>query len=672
MALNNLSSSLIQNTYGKLVQTEGGLLADGTGSAIDSLTVTASYALVAETSLDTQDTGSLMTTGSISGNTLTFTKGDASTFDIDLSGVSPDLSGLNEFTASAEARLDSLEAETGSYATKTELNASSSALTIAYTDADTTLSSSLAADIASNTTRITSLEAETGSYAKTNQNNTFTGTQTFNNIAVNGTGSFAYIEQVTGSAKVIGDAFLILNNDTPTQPYAGIKVQDSGSDTTSSFFWNANTDDWMYEYEGDDTDHGVFLVGPEFATKDSPLYPGNNVIQKGTGGHHLTGSIMTDDGSTVTVSGDVNATNFIGNGSQLTGVQSELSASVESGDLRFTNIGGEVYGSAASPLTGGITISTSTTKVAGATAIVYHQSGSEPTVTNGTIDKKVGTYDTTGLNVITLVLISGSNYLQYIAGTGPDSVASASYADFAVTADLANEVASENVSGSELHLDGNTSHLILSSSTTNVFSEGPTITARGGTFLIETILDTPVGGAGNFKLDVNRDGFINVSDQFYLTTHDGNPGVGDTYWTDNGTSNFQIRANSVSNSGSIWFKPSSAADAGIKVEAVRAQSSISDFSETDNDWKAWVTLGPNTTANPDPAISFQRDVEITGSLSFSGTLDGTITSASYATTSSKLENNNTNSGSIAFWQGTQAEYNLISGSATDDTIYFVI
>ena len=110
---------------------------------------------------------------------------------------------------------------------------------------------------------------------------------------------------------------------------------------------------------------------------------------------------MSDDGSTVTVSGDVNATNFIGNGSQLTGVQGVLSASVESGDLRFTNIGGEVYGSAASPLTGGITISTSTTKVAGATAIVYHQSGSEPTVTNGTIDKKVGTYDTTALNVIT-------------------------------------------------------------------------------------------------------------------------------------------------------------------------------------------------------------------------------------------------------------------------------
>jgi len=607
MALNNLSSSLIQNTYGKLVQTEGGLLADGTGSAIDSLTVTASFATVAATSLDTQDTGSLMTTGSLTGNILTFTKGDSTTFDIDLSDITvetgsfmttgsisgatitftkgdgstfdivvpdTDVTALNEFTASADSRLDSLETETGSLQTQiNNINTAVGALSASAETGDILFENIYGEVYGTSTTPVTgnitisasstkidgataiiyhsgsieptisgaTVSKKTGTYdtsgavnvitlvrdtdskvieyiagaavtsvasasyagnadlldnldssafAQVGQNNTFTGTQTFTDIAVNGTGSFAYIQQVTGSAKVIGDAFLILNNDTPTQPYAGIKVQDSGSNTTSSLFWNANTDDWMYEYEGDDTDHGVTLFGPEFASKDSPAYPTNNEIQKGTGGHHLTGSSLTDDGAVV-----------------------------------------------------------------------------RSTATSG------------------------------------------------------------------LHLEGNAPHLVLSSSTSNVFGEGPTITARGGTFLIETIVDTPVGGAGNFKLDVNRDAFITVADQFYLTTHDGNQS-GDTYWTDNGTSDFQIRANSVSNSGSIWFKPSSAADAGIKVEAVRAQSSISDFSETDNDWKAWVTLGRNTTADPDPAISFQRDVEITGSLSFSGTIDGTITSASYATTAS--------------------------------------
>ena len=62
------------------------------------------------------------------------------------------------------------------------------------------------------------------------------------------------------------------------------------------------------------------------------------------------------------------------------------------------------------------------------------------------------------------------------------------------------------------------------------------------------------------------------------------------------------------------------------------------------------------------------------------------TSASFATTSSfastisaditssittKITNLNTNSGSLNFWQGSQAEYDLISASADPNTVYFV-
>ena len=146
-------------------------------------------------------------------------------------------------------------------------------------------------------------------YARTDQDNTFTGTQTFDNIAVNGTGSFAYIQSVTGSAKVIGDAFIVLNNDTPTERYAGIIVQDSGSGaplTTSSFQYDGQTDDWFYEYSqdgGTTVDHGVALFGPEYNTKGSPVYPTNNAILKGDGGHHVLDSNITDDGTTVTVTG---------------------------------------------------------------------------------------------------------------------------------------------------------------------------------------------------------------------------------------------------------------------------------------------------------------------------------------------------------------------------------
>jgi hypothetical protein len=157
----------------------------------------------------------------------------------------------------------------------------------------------------------------TGSFAKIDKNNTFTGTQTFNNISVNGTGSFAYIQSVTGSAKTIGDAFIILNNDTPVERYAGLVVQDSGSGsplTTSSFQYDGQTDDWFYEYSDDGgvtTDHGITLFGPEYNVKGTPTYPTNNIIQKGDGGHHLLDSSITDTGVLVTVANPLTVTGTI-------------------------------------------------------------------------------------------------------------------------------------------------------------------------------------------------------------------------------------------------------------------------------------------------------------------------------------------------------------------------
>jgi hypothetical protein len=144
--------------------------------------------------------------------------------------------------------------------------------------------------------------------ALTGSDNIFTGNQTFNNLTVNGTGSFAYIESITGSAKIIGDAYIILNNDTPTERYAGIKVIDSGSlNTTASFQFDGQTNDWFYEYEGDDpTNFGIAMFGPEYSTKGTPTYNTNNTILKSNGGHHLLDSNITDDGSTITLGSATN------------------------------------------------------------------------------------------------------------------------------------------------------------------------------------------------------------------------------------------------------------------------------------------------------------------------------------------------------------------------------
>ena len=164
------------------------------------------------------------------------------------------------------------------------------------------------------------------SFAKVAENNVFTGTQTFNNITVNGTGSFAYIQSVTGSAKIIGDAFIVLNNDLPAERYAGVVVQDSGSGsplTTASLQFDGQLNDWFYEYSTDGgvtTDHGVVMMGPEYSEKGNPTYPSASTLLKGTGTHHIVNSSITDDGALVTVNNPLTVTGDItGN---LTGVAS--------------------------------------------------------------------------------------------------------------------------------------------------------------------------------------------------------------------------------------------------------------------------------------------------------------------------------------------------------------
>jgi predicted nucleic acid-binding Zn-ribbon protein len=171
--------------------------------------------------------------------------------------------------------------------------------------------------------RLNSLESETSSYAKTNINNTFTGTQNFDNIAVSGTGSFGYLQSITGSVKVIGDSFIQLNTDSPALRYGGVKVIDSGSGLTASIEWDSEKDIWM-QVEVDGTSAG-FITGLS-GSKGVEAFPTLNTIVKGGGQHTITDSNITDDGTTVVINSDTQITGsvsstagFIGN---LTGTAS--------------------------------------------------------------------------------------------------------------------------------------------------------------------------------------------------------------------------------------------------------------------------------------------------------------------------------------------------------------
>ena len=369
-------------------------------------------------------------------------------------------------------------------------------------------------------------------YAKLSADNIFTGTQTFDNIAVNGTGSFAYLQQITGSAKVIGDAFLILNADSPSQRYAGLSVYDSGSVpiATSSFWWDGVTNDWKYQYSSSAThEAAVALFGPEMTDISGALYPSANTILKGNGDHHVTDSNLLDNGSKIysdlpfsssagftgslhgnadtatsatsadsvafanitgkptlvsgsaqidlsqatgTAANATSASHAVQADSSLTSdlattasyvaganvdgtVASATSASYvaaanvhgtvanatsssyaitasfaenagqsegvnTSGDLKFENSIAEVYGSETSPVTTStLTISTTSTPIVGASAIVFHSASAEPTIATGSysISKKSGLYSDGELNIITFVYLGNNDFVQTTLGT---------------------------------------------------------------------------------------------------------------------------------------------------------------------------------------------------------------------------------------------------------------
>ena len=305
MANFNLTSQQIKDTYEQLVQVSGSTIVDGTGSLVNGFdypsnsTYNAFSSSVA-TELDSIIAGSgsadwpLITnkpSGLVSGSS-----------QVDYNGISNVPSGILSSSAQIAGDISgSFTSTSASIATDIATNKTNIATNVS--DISTN-----AGNISTNTSNITSLTSQTSSYAVKSSDNTFTGTQTFDNIAVNGTASVSYLQSVTGSAKIIGDAFIQLNTDTPSLRYAGLQVVDSGSTAnTSSLIWDSETNDWFYEYEGDDTDHGVFLVGPEYGTKGSPTYLTNNTIPKGDGGHHLNDSNIVDDGTDVTISTPLSA-----------------------------------------------------------------------------------------------------------------------------------------------------------------------------------------------------------------------------------------------------------------------------------------------------------------------------------------------------------------------------
>ena len=409
---NNLTNQYVSASFQQLVQISGsGQLTDGTGSAIDNITITASFASQAGTSGYANQAG---TAG----------------YAVNASSASiADTSGYAVLALTSSHALYAEQAGTSGFATSASYAESSSAdnLTLqqvtdngATTTNGITVGEVLIGNRYYRQDSITSLTGG-GTYVVnggTNlaqlqlvgNSNTATNSITLNPVATDAdnvfiqgdtkiddnlyvvgdiTGSNAtftnltavsasvgHLTTVTGSAVIIGDAYVVVNSSATTR-YAGIKVYESGAvvPTTASLEFDSLTNDWFYEYTGSDpTNFGAVMFGPEYSTKGSPSYPTANTLTKGNGGHHLVDSSITDDGTDVVVSANISASGFVsastyyGDGSNLQGITTDTgslltTASYSDPTLTFTKGDGSTFditlatGGAGFPYTGSAEIS---------------------------------------------------------------------------------------------------------------------------------------------------------------------------------------------------------------------------------------------------------------------------------------------------------------------------
>ena len=202
-----------------------------TASAIPVGTISSSAQISALGFVSSSVTASSLITASLSGQTLTFTKGNGTTFGIVLPDVSgSDITSLNAFTASQltintgyntftqsiQTEVDSLQAATSSYAISSSVAAVDAAqqaqinslinATSSYADSASFAASQLAQDnrindlSAQTSSYIT--ESETASFARTNVDNNFTANQTFTNITAV-SASFTYVQTTYETSSII-------------------------------------------------------------------------------------------------------------------------------------------------------------------------------------------------------------------------------------------------------------------------------------------------------------------------------------------------------------------------------------------------------------------------------------------------------------------------------------
>jgi hypothetical protein len=132
------------------------------------------------------------------------------------------------------------------------------------------------------------------------------------NLNVLGSSSLVY---VTSSQLAVSSSTISVNVFEPAERFGGLKVYDSGSsNATASLLWDSLNNHWIYQNaSGSNYSGGMLLSGPRNTGSlgdESGLTSGK--IVKSVGGDHLDNSIISETGTTITVSGDLVANSITG------------------------------------------------------------------------------------------------------------------------------------------------------------------------------------------------------------------------------------------------------------------------------------------------------------------------------------------------------------------------
>jgi len=294
ISLNSGSNLLMSLSGSGKVTIPGNLVVLGgiSGSSAES----SSYALNAD-KIDNLDSTQLVLTSSFNSYTssasssLGSLSGSVATTTLNLSSsVSSSIGSLSGSIATTTSELSS---SIGSLSSSVATTTSGLSSSVATTTSN--LSSSVATTTSGLAGRIGTIE---GNYATTGSN-TFVGSQVITgslyittDLIVQGSSS---LQNITASAVSIGTNTVMLNTATPAVRFAGISVQDSGSNAgvTGSIFWDGLCNKWVYsnpsgiEYSG-----GMLLSGPRTSTLGSEAPLTCNYIAKSGGGDHLYDSCI--------------------------------------------------------------------------------------------------------------------------------------------------------------------------------------------------------------------------------------------------------------------------------------------------------------------------------------------------------------------------------------------